>query len=263
MQSKRKKNYEKALRNGVEQILGGEVPQFAPLVELIREISQKGVSVIIFGGLLRDLMIHGKRSVPRDFDIVIDGLDQSDCNRFLETYLRRRTRFGGWHLEFKGWPVDVWPLEETWGFKHVKLEPSLQNLTKTTFLNVEAVAVQIRSDGVSREYLSPQFLTALREKILDINLVDNPFPELAAVRTLITARKLKFDLSESLARYVLEHIPKESTHLERIQISHYGKVRGTSESFEEQLRMIKAGLESGKDRIPATIEEMQTHFWNA
>src|SRR5574337_992733 len=65
-----------------------------------------GGGVYIFGGLLRDLAIFGKRGFKSDVDIVVDG-DWESCVRYLEEANAVRNKFGGFRLVVSGVAVDV------------------------------------------------------------------------------------------------------------------------------------------------------------
>jgi hypothetical protein len=181
----------------------------------------------LFGGLLRDVLILGPGQGPRDVDVVIGNGSSEELEEALHPYIKRRNRFGGFHLELSKWHFDVWPLQETWAFVQNKgLVASPQNLPKTTFLNVEAIAVSLGDDGEVGEIFESGFFDAVRTRTLDINLEDNPYPALAAVRALATAEKLRYSLSPRLGQYILETEKEVGPDaLVNAQDSHYGYVR--------------------------------------
>lgn len=184
---------------------------------------------VIFGGTLRDLMTYGSAQQPRDVDIVVDVPAADTVAQALRSYVTKRNRFGGLHLSVGGWPIDVWPLSSTWAFRVAGFQtPTFDQLPQTTFLNVEAVAVELwpEGKGQARRIYENVFFQALRSKTIDINFEENPFPELCVIRSLITGARLDFSLAPRLSHYVRVHGKALSEKdLERIQVEHYGKVR--------------------------------------
>lgn len=224
----------------------------------------KGWGPILFGGFLRDLMVFGLKKWPRDIDIVFLSQTTEQLERdFLEAN-PRKNRFGGIHCELKKWQCDMWPLETTWGFHQKKrIEPTPANLTKTTFLNVEAVAAEFGPGGTVTAIHHNGFFEAMRSKVLDINLEDNPFPPLAAVRALLTARKLNFAVAPRLSEYVLRTAEKDglSSFIE-FQISHYGEVRLSEPQLSTMLRELESAFLSNQALYLGPKEARQLKFWS-
>lgn len=238
-----------------------------PLKEVLADFRASDYNAYIFGGLLRDLMIGRLKSQPRDIDIVI-GQTSADCvATTFSRYLKRRTRFGGLHLNNEGWLFDVWPLEETWAFRSgLGLTADFSELPKTTFLNVEAVAIELSSrPGKTRCVYSSGFFEGIANREVDINLEENPFPALCVVRSLITAARLQFSISSRLAKYIesaMQEIAIEE--LIEVQRHHYGSVKCSS----EQLRMWQKAIheqrcisKSSLVRLPGT-EIRQLSLWD-
>jgi hypothetical protein len=204
------------------------------LVQVLREIQQQGWRAFLFGGTLRDLMLGGASIVPRDIDIVVDGVSIERIAAVFGNHVRRRTRFGGLHLNVHGWTFDIWPLSDTWAFQEgfVGLT-GFASLTRTTFLNVEAAVVELGARrGRRRAVHERGFLDSLRNRVLEVNLEENPFPALCVVRGLITAARLDFKVGPSLARYIRHYGAHVSIdELLAIQSSHYGQVRSSADEL--------------------------------
>ena len=213
------------LRENVSRFLTRKSKLRVPLIDTLSRLTNRKMQAVIFGGAARDLMLRGPGAEPRDVDIVVDCTSVQDLRTLFSDVLVRTTRFGGLSLNVRGWTVDIWPLLETWALKEQQIgSRDFETLTRTTFLNVEAVIVDLTPVGNrGRRVFSSGFFEALQARTLDINLAENPFPELCAIRTLVTAAKLKFQLSEKLAKYVLQQVG--ATPLEQfiqIQMNHYG-----------------------------------------
>ena len=187
---------------GLSTLMLSESPQADALRAICSTIYSRGLKAALFGGVLRDLVVFGDRKGPRDFDIVVD-MNEEDLFNLFRTKVRRRTRFGGLHILHEGWPLDIWPLERTWAFRHMAIAPTFKNLPRTTFLNVEAIAVDISNPACSEKALYEQgFFNAIALRTVEINLQENPYPALCVVRSLITACKLNFLVGENLLKYI-------------------------------------------------------------
>ena len=190
-------------------------------------------------------MLFGGRAVPRDVDLVVQSSDSEALTRILSGFVRRRTRFGGYVLGNNGWRVDVWPLEQTWALREGLVRSfDPDGLVRSTFLNIEAVAVSLRPQGrTGRVVYDNGFFESIREAVLDINLEENPYPELCIVRSLISAASLNFSLSARLAGYIHSHsrtIGIDS--LLEVQVRHYGFIRHYGDYLEFWLQYIAKRL---------------------
>jgi hypothetical protein len=230
----------------------------------LRRVTDRKLHAVIFGGALRDLMTQGPSAEPRDVDIVIDGASIEELSVMFADVLVRRTRFGGLHLNVKGWMVDVWPLSETWAFQQFPIGGrDFEALTRTTFLNVEAVTIDLSANRRARKVNGTGFFEALRSGVLDINLEENPFPELASIRALITASKLRYGLSTRLARYVIHYARK--TPLEQfvdIQFNHYGFVRCSTETIHNWAKAIADQMRTRSVIVVPRKDPTQLLLWN-
>lgn len=171
--------------------------------------------VYLFGGILRDVALFGRRGFTSDIDLVVEG-DWDHCVKYLASLGAHRNKFGGFRLELAGWPVDIWNATDTWairqGFVTYK---SIASLTETTVLNWDAILMNWRTGAfVCRE----GYLEDLRERTLDVVLVANPNPLGMIVRVFrhlcskdarrITRAAASF-LAESTAKYSYIEITTE------------------------------------------------------
>jgi len=168
--------------------------------------------VYLFGGVLRDLALLGKRGFNSDIDLVVEG-DWDNCIQYLESYGAKRNKFGGFRLFLGGWPIDIWNARETWAIKQGLVEyRSIFSLTETTVLNWDAILMNWRA----KAFIHPaNYLVMLRERVLDVVLEANPNPLGMAVRvfrhlSLKNASKVTFAAAEYLAnsanKYTFEEI---------------------------------------------------------
>jgi hypothetical protein len=238
---------EKDLRIRVTRFLASKASHFPnrqrAIFSLTERIRKQNWEAVLFGGTLRDLMIYGGSRSPRDVDIVIAGVVADQIESLFADCVVRRTRFGGLHLQYNGWMFDVWSLNDTWALRNSgQSRWGFQDLPKTTFLNVEAVAADlIPRPGKARHIHANGFFEAVSNRVLDINYEENPFPILCVVRTLITAARLQYSISPRLCRYLL-HYGRSSSPEEMVdvQIKHYGMCKRTAEEFHSWLRFVGA-----------------------
>jgi hypothetical protein len=236
--------FQQELREKVSRFLADdESSRRRALISMIRRIRDEKWQAVLFGGTLRDLMIYGLSKLPRDVDIVVAGPTTDELADSFRDFTSRRTRFGGLHLEFGGWMFDVWPLSETWALRHSAAggpQDDFAALPKTTFLNVEAVAVDLAAlHGKSRRIFAHGFFEALADRTLEINFEDNPFPALCVVRSLITAARLRFSIGPKLSKYLIHYGEIFSREeLVQVQTSHYGSCKRTATEFDVWLRAI-------------------------
>jgi len=229
------------------------------------EWQQRQWSPLVFGGLLRDVLITGVRSNPRDIDIVVRSGSTHELELILRQYIQRRNRFGGLHLQLNNWNMDVWPLDQTWAFASgTGMAATPENLPKTTFLNVEAIAISLTSNGDLGRIFEHGFFEALQTRVVDINYECNPYPALSAVRALATALKLRYAISPRLSRYIIEtHDSCGSEAMAKAQESHYGWVRFRQHDIESMVAHLNDRLHSSPDaaiKLPQ-LEQHQLSLW--
>ena len=240
----------------LEQILRQEVAAFCchenviwkqMAVKTIRELKAVEWPAVFFGGTLRSLLISRlwkkKPGRPRDIDIVIQGTPVEQLKEQFEEFISRETRFGGLQLRRGNWQFDVWPLNKTWAFGQDCVDrPEFADLPKTTFFNLEAIAVDVWPEpGRPRRIFSGdgQFFEGIVNRVLEVNREDNPFPGLCVVRALIFAGSLDFFLGPRLARYIVfEGEKMSSADLEEIQMSHYGRIRERGDELKSWIQSI-------------------------
>jgi hypothetical protein len=234
-----------------------------PLLAALQRLTDRGLHGVIFGGTLRDLMVNGPSTGLRDIDVVVDGASVVELERLFSDVVVRKTRFGGLNLNVGGWMVDIWPLSDTWALRELPITGrDFESLTRTTFLNVEAVTIDLAVRHRTRTVYAQGFFEAVRSRTLDINLEENPFPELAAIRALITASMLQYDLSRRLARYVIHYTNRTPLEqLVQIQFSHYGMVKYDRNVLHAWSVAIKDQIGTEPViRVPLA-EPVQQHLW--
>jgi hypothetical protein len=215
------------------------------LLPFFAAIRTKGWNAAVFGGAIRDIAVSDKMVRPRDIDVVVDVPDEELLFDTFRQYVKRRTRFGGLHINYGGWPIDIWPLHRTWSFQHSSLSPTFENLPKTTFLNIEAIAVEIWPSALKqRRVFEEKFFDSISQRVLEINNEVNPFPELSVVRALVIASRINFAIGSNLCRYIQTYGSNLSvSDIDEIQVGHYQHIHAPSE--EIRYRIVKICQQNG------------------
>ena len=133
----------------------------------------------LFGGVLRDLAMSGRKGFASDFDLVVEG-DWTHLIKFLERLGASRNRFGGFRLYIERWPIDIWAARDTWAIREEFVRyRGIGSLTETTILNWDAILLNWRTGEMiyRRDYFSE-----IRQHLMDIVLPENPNPLGAAMR---------------------------------------------------------------------------------
>ena len=240
-----------------------------PILDVLHDLRQSKVQAVLFGGTLRSLLVsrifQGKPGRPRDIDVVVSGATLSRLEQQFADILARRTRFGGLQLKRGTWQFDLWPVSDTWAFKHDRrcCDVGFSALPSTTAFNLEAVAVEVWTTGGRPRALfsgDDQFFKGILTRTIELNRADGPFPELTVVRALILASDLRFKIGPRLSEYIRKVAGSISEDVvERVQASHYGHARIESRTLYELLRVVARQASSGSGcELPAIG---QLHLW--
>jgi hypothetical protein len=177
--------------------------------------------VYLFGGILRDLALHGQRGFNSDIDLVVEG-NWPNCAAYLQKLDARANKFGGYRLTVAGWPIDIWSAKETWAIRE-GLVPyyGIGSLTETTVLNWDAILMNWRNKiFVYRQ----NYIETIRQRILDVVLQQNPNPLGMAVRVFRhLCLKDAMKITTSAATYLAECARAYSYHdLQSAELQSYG-----------------------------------------
>lgn len=202
-----------------------DVPSYSVIefLDFLRDALPAG-NVYLFGGILRDLAMFGRRGFTSDIDLVVDG-EWVHVQNYLRAIDASVNRFGGFRLMVDGWPIDLWSAQETWAIRRGFVQyTSIWSLTKTTILNWDAI---LFNWDTKRILCGPDYFTDVQERTMDIVLSENPNPLGAAIRAFrhlcmndakkITLRATKF-LSTAARQYSTREI------IESEALSHYHRV---------------------------------------
>lgn len=189
-------------------------------LDFINSIVPNG-AVYLFGGVLRDVALFGKRGFKSDIDVVVDG-DWMDCKAFLESLPSKKNKFGGYRLVIDGWPVDIWSARETWAIQEgLVAYNGISSLLDTTVLNWDAILMNWDSKAFIAK---PNYLEQIKDRALDIVLIENPNPLGMAVRVFrhLCIKDAK-RISISAIEYLVECTRQFSfTQIKESELNSYG-----------------------------------------
>jgi hypothetical protein len=262
---------ETKLLNSISRFLRNDIAQSMHHGELLRQIQMVDPRSFLCGGAVRDILmskLRGKKYIiPRDLDIVLSFEKPDKIAALFSNYYQRRNRYGGIEIHHKYWHVDIWSLEKTWAFEQKLVRgSSFRDFPSTTFLDIEAIAVQLFSkQGVKREIYSKGFFEAILTNTIDINLEDNPNPEGCIVRALHVANKYSFKIGQKLAKYIAHFTHKtEMEELEQIFRNRY-LTRTTTDTLNFWINSIKEQLKTSQKspvQLPTNSKYLQLDFEN-
>jgi len=241
------------LRDVVSLFQRPDVQWRSGIAAMACDLKKLAVPAVIFGGTLRSLMLGRLARTPRfgrprDLDIVVANANMETLRERLQQHVVRQTRFGGLQLQRSDWHFDLWPVDQTWAIvQDQELEANFQTLPRTTFFNLEAIAVDLWAEPGRRRAIysgDDRFFEGLIDRTLEINLEDNPFPALCVVRSLVFASTTRFWMGPRLAHYLTAHreVVGES-ELEAIQHQHYGEIRVSRSEMRTWLNHVAAAHE--------------------
>lgn len=239
-----------------------------PILQTFQEIKKNNWNAVIFGGTVRSLML-GYRSTrrPRDVDIVLTSVDVDRIKSAFSDSFVRKTRFGGVKLQKNDMEFDIWPVDRTWAYVADNTsERTYVNLPKTTFLNIEAIAVDVwpKARGNERKIYTDNdsFFKSILSQTLEINREENPFPSLCVVRSLIMAASLKFRIGPRLSEFIVKYGSVTSTHeLEEVQKKHYGKVKVQGCTLFDWIEYINREKNNSDGPISLPMSYKQRNLW--
>jgi len=242
-------SFDKLLRSRISRFLTNPAPWKEDLRLIVEAFRENKWEAVVFGGVLRDLALYGPSERPRDVDIVAN-CSPSELSSWLSNFPVQQNRFGGFSVRMHKWNFDIWTLRETWAFSTGSMEPTFENLPKTTFFNIEGIAAQLNATpGHKRALYSFGFAEAISSKILDINFEPNPFPQLCIVRGLLTATRHDLDLSPRLAHYIATRADRRDiAEIMNVQFRHYGVVRLRTKDVEHWLDHIDQSLRKNPEQ---------------
>ncbi|GEM_PF-1106031 len=241
--------------------------------KILQEICGYDNNAFLCGGAARDVLLsqNYKPIIPRDLDIILECADLNKVADSFAGHVKRWNSYGGLSIQIQDWSVDLWLLSETWAAKEKIVEVnSFVDFPKTTFLDIDAVAVQLfKRKGQKRKIHAKGFFEAILKKTIEINLEDNPNPAMCIVRSLRIANKFRFAIGPKLARYIAHYA--NQIELEEILGLYRTRYQPTVSFIEEigcYIETIKKQIRvSNKQPVKLPVSENKVYFhstcWNS
>jgi hypothetical protein len=212
--------YKPEIKKGFFNILSSR-PNAKAMIESLESNSE----LLLFGGCIRDYMEHGFHQIPRDFDIVLSNSDQNLFELLQSINCSMKpNKFGGFKVIIDDLKFDFWHLKDTWAFKNNKVSyNNINDLNKTVFLNIDAAFYNLSNRCLYDEY----FTNAINNKVLDIILTENPFPDLNITKAFKLKHKYDLGLSKQLSTYFINWVNKQESKtialekLKNVEIKRY------------------------------------------
>lgn len=174
--------------------------------QLIRRVHDRDARVAVFGGLVRDMLQVTPAQFSSDLDLVVDGLSTEQLAAIIDDLplkIAQRNKFGGWRLGDGDSRIDIWPLHMTWAFREGHVHGGdFGDLLHTTFFDQDAVVYDLTH---RRLHVHPRARAAWAAGVVELNLVTNPNPFGAVLRTLRLAARPDLHVGPRLTRWLVEH----------------------------------------------------------
>lgn len=198
--------------------------KYPPAKCLLEQIGEIG-KIYFIGGVLREFRDYNTIHQVRDIDIVVDTDDRVKFEKICEKYNASRNYFQGYKLVCSGLIMDVWRLDDTWAYKNnlvdFDVNCKIAQLQKTVFLNIDGIVYDLNGD----KWYDDNYQDAMRSKILDVVLKDNPAVPLNVMRAMVLKNKYNMVYSESLKQIICAYIAAGGSPVElmQIQLRRYNK----------------------------------------
>ncbi|MDR4938796.1 hypothetical protein RGU11_20650 [Rossellomorea marisflavi] len=200
------------------------------ITTLLSNLNQLG-DLILVGGAIRDFAFLKS---PRDIDIIIDS-EESNFDEAVKRFNYRKNRFGGYKVFLDNVEFDIWGIKHNWAFKEKILDTQFKNISKGTFYNFDALALNISTSDLDADV----FVESMKEKVLDITLKDeyieqNPSPEVNIVRAFIIHKYWGLSFSNKVMNYISNWSNKMDAPvdiLRKAELKHYGSNRLIKEDY--------------------------------
>lgn len=174
--------------------------------ELLRNtlatLAERLSETVIFGGMIREVALGNTRQFSSDVDIVTRvGRDQIFAA--IAEFSPHENKFGGFRFNVGTQLFDIWSFDDTWAFRAGLVDgASFNDILKTTFFNLDAVAYHLQDRKIS---CSELYLHALDNRILDLNLEKNPAPGNMVRRAIRLAMDNSLQITPRLGEYILRY----------------------------------------------------------
>lgn len=190
---------ERVLRTRLDRFWKHPDQKTSGLLSFASELKTFG-RVGVFGGMVRDFALGGRRSFHSDIDLVVETNEFTKVESLSCRFGAKRNRFGGLRLRVDGWDIDLWATGSTWAMCSKIVDGNrLDDLPKTTFFNWDAAVYDLEN---SKLYLKANYLSDIGAGVLDVNLIENPNPAGMAARAVKHLMRSRAKPSPKLVQYL-------------------------------------------------------------
>lgn len=196
-----------SLPNKIQYFFSSKYRERDDVSTLVKDLS-KNHHIIIFGGMLRDIILDGNRKFDSDVDIVIffENKEHENLQSILHGRNYQINKFGGCRLNLGSWDVDIWELESTWAFKNNLLPlTGLESIIETAFFNWDAIAFDFTTKSLIKK---DSYMEDLTSRILDINFEANPNPKGILKRIHKFTNNYQAKLTPKVVSYYIKNYEK-------------------------------------------------------
>lgn len=183
------------------------------LRQFLQAITIELTDSVIFGGMIRDFGLGYARSFRSDIDIVTTS-NAKEIYRFIKPFNPVRNKFGGFRFSAAGRLFDIWSFSDTWAIKEGVVKGNrIEDLCKTTFFTIDAAIFRLNDSSLMT---APKYEEHISLRILDINLVNHPFPDRVARRAIRSATEKNLSMTPALCEFIVQSIaPRQGDVLEQ------------------------------------------------
>lgn len=216
--------------------------EYPPALKLFQQLMEVG-QVYLIGGVLREYKDNETIRELRDADFIINVVNDELWNKMLEEYQPNGNNFDGYKFHCENdFLVDIWEIDKTWAYRNEIVafdrDNYLESLPKTVFLNMDSIIYDLSTDTWYDEI----YQQAIKSKVVDIVLKDNPHVELNILRALVLRRRYQMIYSDELRNLILKYINEDEDFVDlmmNIQYNRYHKEVLSKEDIKQELAMIK------------------------
>ncbi len=199
--------FELRLERNLGDYLGRRTVGRPKLKATIADVISALPDSVIFGGMIREFALGNARGFVSDIDLVSTA-SQSQISLAVSQYHAVRNKFGGFRFVIEKQRFDVWSLSDTWAFRNgFATGETFADLLTTSFFNVDAACYHVRGREL---HCLPDYDRWIQERILDINLLQNPQPPRMARRALVLIQTRQLGVTRRLAEYIAIHVGNQT-----------------------------------------------------
>jgi hypothetical protein len=199
--------FESRLARNLGEYLGRRTVGRPKLKEAIAGVISVLPDTMIFGGMIREFALGNARGFVSDIDLVSTA-SQADISLAVAKYDAVRNKFGGFRFVIEKQRFDVWSLPDTWAFRNGHASgKTFEDLLMTSFFNIDAACYHVKGKAL---HCLTDYDRWIQNRILDINLRQNPQPPRMARRALILIQTRQLGVTRRLAEYIAIHVENQT-----------------------------------------------------